>query len=89
MRTSTTKDGMESFCENCGSGQPIVLDYVAKQNKRYASKAKVIRAVATRLSDGGGFGVAGNMRIEERYRAGGAREIRAQQKICPYSRPRA
>jgi lipoyl-dependent peroxiredoxin len=64
------------------------LDYVAKQNKRDAPKAKVTCAVATSPRDGGGFGIAVNMQIEERSidQAELERFVReAQEKICPYS----
>src|SRR5882762_5329968 len=42
------------------------LEFVARQNKRDASKAKVTCAVATGPRDGGGFGIAVNLQIEER-----------------------
>jgi organic hydroperoxide reductase OsmC/OhrA len=64
------------------------LDYIATQNKRDASKAKVTCAVATGPRDGGGFGIAVNMQIEERSieQAELERLVReAPQKICPYS----
>ena len=64
------------------------LDYVAKQNKRDASKGKVTCAVATGPRDGGGFGIAVNLQIEERSidQADLARFVReAHEKICPYS----
>jgi hypothetical protein len=37
------------------------LDYIAKQNKRDASEAKVKCAVATGAHDDGGFGIAVNI----------------------------
>jgi len=64
------------------------LDYIAKQNKRDASKAKVRCAVATGPRDGGGFGIAANMEIEERSieQAELERFVRdAHQKISPYA----
>jgi lipoyl-dependent peroxiredoxin len=64
------------------------LDYIAKQNKRDASKAKVTCAVATGPRDGGGFGIATNVEIEERSieQAELERFVRdAHQKISPYS----
>src|SRR5258708_35680760 len=42
------------------------LDYVAKQNKRDASRARVTCAVATGPRDGGGSGIAVSMQVEER-----------------------
>jgi organic hydroperoxide reductase OsmC/OhrA len=65
------------------------LDYIAKQNKRDASKAKVTCAVATGPRDGGGLAMPAKVQIEERSIGQAdlerfARE--AHQKICPYSR---
>src|SRR6266699_7174861 len=40
------------------------LDYVAKQNKRDASRARVTCAVATGPREGGGFGIAVSMQVE-------------------------
>jgi lipoyl-dependent peroxiredoxin len=64
------------------------LDYVAKQNKRDVGKAKVTCAVTVGLREGGGFGLAVKMRVEDRSLpqaelATFARE--AHEKICPYS----
>jgi len=64
------------------------LEYVARQNKRDASKAKVTCAVATGPRDGGGFGIAVNLQIEERNidQTDLARFVReAHEKVCPYS----
>src|SRR5690348_959335 len=64
------------------------LDYIAKQNKRDASKAKVTCAVTIGPRDGGGFGLAVKMQIEERSidRSELERLVRdAHEKICPYS----
>ncbi len=64
------------------------LDYVAKQNKRDASRAKVTCAVATGPREGGGFGIAVKMQIEETgiEQAELERFVReAHEKICPYS----
>jgi len=64
------------------------LDYVAKQNKRDASRAKVTCAVATGPREGGGFGIAVSMRVEERgiEQAELERFVReAHEKVCPYS----
>ena len=64
------------------------LDYVAKQNKRDASRAKITCAVATGPREGGGFGIAVNLQIEERGidQAELERFVReAHEKICPYS----
>ncbi len=64
------------------------LDYVAKQNKRDASRAKITCAVATGPREGGGFGIAVNLQIEERNidQTDLARFVReAHEKVCPYS----
>jgi lipoyl-dependent peroxiredoxin len=64
------------------------LDYVAKQKKRDASKAKVTCAVTTGPRDGGGFGITVKMQIEDRGidhadLEGFVRE--AHERICPFS----
>ena len=64
------------------------LDFVAKQKKKDASRAKVTCAVTIGPREGGGFGLAVKMRVEERSIAQAelaalARE--AHEKICPYS----
>ena len=64
------------------------LDFVAKQKKRDAAKAKVTCAVSIGPRDGGGFGLAVKLRVEDRSLpqsdlAALARE--AHEQICPYS----
>ena len=64
------------------------LDFVGKQQKKDASKAKVTCAVSIGPRDGGGFGLAVKMRVEDKSLpqadlAALARE--AHEKICPYS----
>jgi len=64
------------------------LDFVAKQKKRDASKAKITCAVTIGQREGGGFGLAVKMRVEDRGLgqadlAAFAQE--AHEKICPYS----
>jgi Ohr subfamily peroxiredoxin len=64
------------------------LDLVGKQQKKDASKAKVTCAVSIGPRDGGGFGLAVKMRVEDKSLpqaelAALARE--AHEKICPYS----
>ena len=64
------------------------LDYVAKQGKRDASKAKITCAVSIGPRDGGGFGIAVKMQIEEKgmEQADLERFVHeAHEKICPYS----
>ena len=64
------------------------LDFVGKQQKKDASKAKVTCAVSIGPRDGGGFGLSVKMRVEDKSLpqaelAALARE--AHEKICPYS----
>lgn len=64
------------------------LDFVAKQQKKDATKAKVTCAVSIGPRDGGGFGLAVKLQVEDRSLkqaelAALARE--AHEKICPYS----
>ena len=64
------------------------LDFVAKQRKRDASKARITCAVSIGPRDGGGFGLAVKLTVEDRSvpqaeLATLARE--AHEKICPYS----
>ena len=64
------------------------LDYVAKQKKRDASKASITCAVSIGPRDGGGFGLAVKMRVEDRSLAQvdlAAFVTEAHEKICPYS----
>lgn len=64
------------------------LDFVAKQQKKDASKARVTCTVSIGPRDGGGFGLAVRLNVEDRSvkqaeLAALARE--AHEKICPYS----
>ena len=64
------------------------LDFVGKQKKRNAANARITCAVAIGPRDGGGFGLAVKMRVEDQSipqaeLAALARE--AHEKICPYS----
>jgi Ohr subfamily peroxiredoxin len=64
------------------------LDFVGKQHKKDASKAKITCAVSIGPRDGGGFGLAVQMRVEDKSLPQAelttlARE--AHEKICPYS----
>ena len=64
------------------------LDLVAKQHKQDASKAKVTCAVSIGPRDGGGFGLAVKMRVEDESlpQAELASLVKeAHEKICPYS----
>jgi Ohr subfamily peroxiredoxin len=64
------------------------VDFVGKQQKKDASKAKVTCAVSIGPRDGGGFGLAVQLRVEDESLKQAellalARE--AHEKICPYS----
>ena len=64
------------------------LDFVAKQHKRDASKAKITSAVSIGPREGGGFGLAVKLLVEDPSLPQSdldafARE--AHEKICPYS----
>ena len=64
------------------------LDFVAKQHKEDASKAKVTCAVSIGPREGGGFGLAVKMRVEDRSLAQAELASlveEAHAKICPYS----
>ena len=64
------------------------LDYVAKQQKKDASKAKVTCAVSIGPREGGGFGLSVKMRVEDKSFAQpelAALVAEAHEKICPYS----
>ena len=64
------------------------LDFVGEQKKRDASKAKITCAVTIGPRDGGGFGLAVRMQVEDRSIAQAelADLVReAHEKICPYS----
>ncbi len=64
------------------------IDFAAKQQKRDASKAKVTCAVTIGPREGGGFGLAVKMRVEDRSlkQADLAALVgEAHEKICPYS----
>ena len=64
------------------------IDFVGRQQKKDATKAKVTCAVSIGPRDGGGFGLAVKLRVEDKSLpqadlAALARE--AHEKICPYS----
>jgi Ohr subfamily peroxiredoxin len=64
------------------------LDFVAKQQKKDATKARITCAVSIGPRDGGGFGIAVKMRVEDKSLAQGdlaALAKEAHEKICPYS----
>jgi lipoyl-dependent peroxiredoxin len=64
------------------------LDFVGKQQKKDASKARVTCAVSIGPRELGGFGLAVKMRVEDRSLPQGdlaALSREAHEKICPYS----
>jgi lipoyl-dependent peroxiredoxin len=64
------------------------LDFVAKQHKRDAAKARITSAVSIGPREGGGFGLAVKMRVEDESlpQAELAAFVReAHEKVCPYS----
>jgi len=64
------------------------LDYIAKQQKKDASKAAITCAVTIGPREAGGFGLAVKLRVEDRSlpQAELARLANeAHEKICPYS----
>ena len=64
------------------------LDLVGKQHKQDASKAKVTSAVSIGPREGGGFGLAVSIRVEDKSLPQQELEKlveEAHAKICPYS----
>jgi Ohr subfamily peroxiredoxin len=64
------------------------LDFIGKQHKKDASKAKIKTAVSIGPREGGGFGLAVKMHVEDKSlpQAELAALVReAHEKICPYS----
>ncbi len=64
------------------------LDFVAKQQKKDASRAKITCAVSIGPRELGGFGLAVKLRVEDRSLAKAdlsALAAEAHEKICPYS----
>ncbi len=64
------------------------LDYVAKQQKKDATKAKVTCAVTIGPREAGGFGLAVKLRVEDKSLPQAELQAlanEAHEKICPYS----
>jgi Ohr subfamily peroxiredoxin len=64
------------------------LDFVAKQHKKDATKAAVRCAVSIGPRDGGGFGLAVTMHVEDKTLPQSDLDAlvkEAHEKICPYS----
>ena len=64
------------------------LDFVAKQHKQDATKAKITCAVSIGPREGGGFGIAVKMQVEDKSLPQASLQAlvqEAHEKICPYS----
>jgi osmotically inducible protein OsmC len=64
------------------------LDFVAKQHHKDGSKVRVTCAVSIGPRDGGGFGLAVKLRVEDRSMSQADLVVltrEAHEKICPYS----
>ena len=64
------------------------LDFVGKQRKKDASKAKITTAVSIGPREGGGFGLAVKLHVEDKSLPQSeltALAKEAHEKICPYS----
>jgi lipoyl-dependent peroxiredoxin len=64
------------------------LDFVAKRQKKDATKAKIVCAVSIGPRDGGGFGIAVKMQVEDKSLSQAelaALVKEAHEQICPYS----
>jgi lipoyl-dependent peroxiredoxin len=64
------------------------LDYIGKQHKKDASKARIDCAVTIGPREGGGFGLAVKLRVEDKSLPQADLEAlakEAHEKICPYS----
>ena len=64
------------------------LDYIAKQQKHDATNAKITCSTSIGPREGGGFGVAVEMQVEDRSLPQALLETlvkEAHEKICPYS----
>lgn len=83
--TTTPEDLFAAGYAACFGG---AIDFVAKQQKKDATGAAVTCAVSIGPRDGGGFGLAVKMRVEDRSlpQAELAALVKeAHEKICPYS----
>jgi Ohr subfamily peroxiredoxin len=64
------------------------IDFIGKQHKKDASKARITCAVSIGPREGGGFGLAVKMRVEDPSLPQAELEAlakEAHEKICPYS----
>jgi len=64
------------------------LDYIGKQHKKNAANARITCAVSIGPRDGGGFGIAVKMKVEDKSLPTADLKTlvnEAHEKICPYS----
>jgi len=83
--TTTPEDLFAAGYAACFGG---AMDFAAKQHKKDASRATVTCSVSIGPREGGGFGLAVAMRIEDKSLAQAdlaALVQKAHEKICPYS----
>ncbi|HXW26293.1 MAG TPA: organic hydroperoxide resistance protein [Xanthobacteraceae bacterium] len=83
--TATPEDLFAAGYAACFGG---ALDFVGKQHKQDASKAAVTCAVSIGPREGGGFGLAVKLNVEDKslpQAALAALAREAHEKICPYS----
>jgi osmotically inducible protein OsmC len=83
--TSTPEHFFAAGYAACFGG---ALDFVARQHKKNAAGAKISCAVSIGPRDGGGFGIAVKMHVEDKSlpQAELAELVHeAHEKICPYS----
>ena len=83
--TTTPEDLFAAGYAACFGG---ALDFVGKQRKKNATGAKVSCAVSIGPREGGGFGLAAKMRVEDRSLPQAELEAlvkEAHETICPYS----
>ena len=83
--TTTPEDLFAAGYAACFGG---ALDFVAKQQKKDATKAKVTCAVTIGPREGGGFGLAVKLNVEDKSLPQAELATLAQEaheKICPYS----
>lgn len=83
--TTTPEDLFAAGYAACFGG---ALDFVAKQHKKNATNAVITCAVSIGPREGGGFGLAVRMRVEDPSLSTtdlGALAREAHENICPYS----
>src|SRR3984893_16006440 len=76
------------FAAGYGACVGGALDFVGKQHKKDASKAKITTAVSIGPREGGGFGLAVKLHVEDKSLPQAELDAlakEAHEKICPYS----